>query len=78
MGEDTKQEAYRKLEAFRPKIAYPDEWKDLSGIEISSDDLFANAQNIREFNYVDEIEKLGEPTRFSTRLSICCLADSGK
>lgn len=62
MGEETKEEAYRKLQAFRPKIAYPDEWKDLSAIEIEEGDLFANAQNIREFNYEDEIGRLGEPT----------------
>lgn len=62
MGEETKEEAKLKLESFRPKIAYPDEWKDLSAIEISRDDLFANAQNIREFNYADEISRLGQPT----------------
>ena len=63
MGPETKQEANRKLESFRPKIAYPDEWRDLSGIEISRDDLFGNAHNVREFNYADEIGRLGEPTR---------------
>ncbi|MEQ8956006.1 MAG: M13 family metallopeptidase, partial [Gammaproteobacteria bacterium] len=62
MGEATKQEAYRKLESFRPKIAYPDEWKDLAAIDISRDDLFGNAQNIREFWYADEIGRLGQPT----------------
>ena len=30
MSADTKEEAYKKLEAFRPKIAYPDEWRDFS------------------------------------------------
>lgn len=62
MGPDTKEEAHKKLQSFRPKIAYPDEWKDLSSIEIVRDDLFANAQNIREFNYEDEIGRLGQPT----------------
>jgi putative endopeptidase len=62
MGEETKEQAYEKLQAFRPKIAYPDEWKDLSAIEISRNDLFGNAQTIREFNYADEISDLGEPT----------------
>ena len=62
MGPDTKREAHRKLQSFRPKIAYPDQWKDLSSIEISLDDLFANAQNIREFNYRDEVGRLGQPT----------------
>jgi putative endopeptidase len=44
MGTDTKEEAILKLNSFRPKIAYPDEWTDLSAIEIERDDLFANAQ----------------------------------
>jgi putative endopeptidase len=62
MGEETKVEARLKLESFRPKIAYPDEWKDLSAIEISRDDLFANARSVLEFNYLDEISRLGQPT----------------
>lgn len=62
MGADTKREAQLKLNSFRPKIAYPDEWKDLSEIEINRDDLFANAQNVREFNYRDTLSKLGETT----------------
>ncbi|MDA0928531.1 MAG: M13 family metallopeptidase, partial [Proteobacteria bacterium] len=62
MGPDTKEEAYRKLEAFRPKIAYPDKWKDFSELEIRRDDLFGNAQRVREFNYADEVSRLGKPT----------------
>jgi putative endopeptidase len=62
MGAATKAEAKKKLQSFRPKIAYPDEWRDLSAIEITRDDLFANAQNVREFNYEDEIGRLGQPT----------------
>jgi putative endopeptidase len=62
MGEETKQEAQLKLEAFRPKIAYPDQWKDFSDVEISRDDLFANTQVMREFNYQEEISRLGKPT----------------
>jgi len=62
MGAVTKEEAMLKLNAFRPKIAYPDEWTDLSSIEIVRDDLFANAQSVREFNYEDSLSRLGEPT----------------
>ena len=62
MGPLTKEEAYRKLEAFRPKIAYPDVWEDLSAIEISRGSLFDNARNIREFRYREEIERIGAPT----------------
>ena len=62
MGPLTKEEAYRKLEAFRPKIAYPDVWEDLSAIEISRGSLFDNARNVREFRYREEIERIGQPT----------------
>lgn len=63
MGEETKAEANLKLNSFRPKIAYPDEWTDLSGLEIVDGDLFATVQNIREFNYEDSLSRLGQPTR---------------
>ena len=62
MGPLTKEEAYQKLEAFRPKIAYPDLWEDLSTIEITRDSLFGNARNVREFRYREEIERIGQPT----------------
>ena len=62
MGPLTKEEAYLKLEAFRPKIAYPDVWEDLSSIEITRDSLFDNARNVREFRYREEIERIGQPT----------------
>ncbi len=62
MGPITKEEAYLKLEAFRPKIAYPDVWEDLSSIEISRDSLFDNARNVREFRYREEIARIGQPT----------------
>ena len=62
MSTTTKDEAQKKLQSFRPKIAYPDEWRDFSSLEIDRNDLFANAQSIREFNYADEIQRLGKPT----------------
>lgn len=62
MSTTTKDEAQEKLQSFRPKIAYPDEWRDFSSLEIDRNDLFANAQSIREFNYADEIQRLGKPT----------------
>jgi putative endopeptidase len=62
MGDATKLEANLKLNSFRPKIAYPDEWTDLSSIEITQDDLYANAQSVREFNYLDNLSRLGKPT----------------
>ena len=62
MSSTTKEEANKKLEFFRPKIAYPDEWKDLSSIDITRENLFQNAQTVREYYYQDEISRLGYPT----------------
>lgn len=62
MGEDTKRQAQMKLDGFRPKIAYPDQWKDLSDIKISRDDLFANAQNLREYNYAISLARIDQKT----------------
>lgn len=62
LGPETKAEAHLKLESFRPKIAYPDEWRDLSAIEITRDDLFANARSVREFNYRDDLSRIGQRT----------------
>ena len=32
MTEETKQRAYDKLDTFRPKIGYPDEFRDYSAL----------------------------------------------
>ena len=62
MDEETRGEALAKLAAFRPKIGYPDQWTDLSSIEIVPGDLFANARSVREFHYWKSINELHEPT----------------
>jgi putative endopeptidase len=62
MGPETKREAQAKLAAFRAKIGYPDQWKDLSSIRIDKTDLFGNARRIREFFERDDAERLHRPT----------------
>ncbi len=62
MDDATREEALLKLDSFRPKIAYPDVWKDLNPIQIARDDLFNNARNVREFFYWDDVNRLGQPT----------------
>lgn len=62
MGEETKKEAHAKLASFNPKIAYPDNWRDYSDVKIVEGDLFANAMNLRAFNYADQIDRLNRPT----------------
>ncbi len=62
MSEPTRQEALRKLAAFRAKIGYPDRWLDLSSIEIKQDDLFGNTRRIRKFFEDRDMARLNQPT----------------
>jgi putative endopeptidase len=61
MTDSTKAKALEKLGKFRPKIGYPNKWRDYSALEISADDLMGNIQRVTEFvqNYV--LEKVGKP-----------------
>ncbi|MGK3945502.1 class I SAM-dependent methyltransferase, partial [Streptomyces caeruleatus] len=49
MSPATKAQAKEKLAKFRPKIGYPDKWKDYSAIAIRADDLVGNLQRARAF-----------------------------
>jgi len=61
MTEETKQRAYRKLETFRPKIGYPDEFRDYSALEVTPDDLLGNVRAVAAFETDRELNKLGGP-----------------
>ena len=59
MGEATKAEAYRKLATFRPKVGYPDKWRDYSSITVVPDDLMANAMAMRHYDRNDTNRRVG-------------------
>lgn len=62
MGEDTKKKALQKLGTFNPKIGYPDNPRDYSGLEISKDKtLIQNLEASSEFDVEWEFAKLGGP-----------------
>src|SRR4051794_19572817 len=61
MGEETKQHAYRKLETFRPKIGYPEKFRDYSALEVRPDDLIGNARAPAAFETDRELRKIGSP-----------------
>jgi endothelin-converting enzyme/putative endopeptidase len=61
MGEETKQRAYRKLETFRPKIGYPEKFRDYSALEVRPDDLIGNARAAAAFETDRELRKIGSP-----------------
>ena len=60
MSETTKAKALAKLEKFRPKIGYPDKWRDYSSLAVS-DDLIANSKAVAKYVLDREFNKLGKP-----------------
>jgi putative endopeptidase len=63
MDDETRVEAFAKLEAFIPKIGYPDVWRDYSSIEISPDDLIGNSRRIGAWQWADSRSRLNGPKR---------------
>ncbi len=61
MSEQTKQRAFDKLDAFRPKIGYPVKWRDYSSLSIDAGDLLGNIINIAAFETDRQLEKIGAP-----------------
>jgi putative endopeptidase len=61
MSEETKQQALDKLHKFKPKIGYPDKWKDYSKLNVKEGDLMANIKSGKVFEYDREIAKLDKP-----------------
>ena len=61
MTEETKQRAYEKLETFRPKIAYPDKFRDYSALHVRADDLMGNVAAAASFETLRQLSKIGSP-----------------
>ena len=61
MSEDTKQRAYEKLDTFRPKIGYPDEFRDYSTLQVTKDDLLGNVAAASAFETDRQLRKIGQP-----------------
>lgn len=61
MSEETKKRALEKLSKFKPKIGYPDEWKDYSELAIRKDDLVGNYVRYSEWYYAEMLSRLGKP-----------------
>ncbi len=61
MDDATKAEALAKLEAFDPRVGYPDNWQDYSAIRIARDDLLGNMMRAGEFQYNLMLSRLPNP-----------------
>ncbi|HJV89987.1 MAG TPA: M13 family metallopeptidase [Holophagaceae bacterium] len=60
MGEATKKQAIRKLEAFGVKMAYPDHWRTYT-FDVKRDDYYGNLRRARLFETRRNLAKLGKP-----------------
>lgn len=61
MSPATKREAQAKLAKYRLKIAYPDQWRDYSALEIKPGDHVGNLMRFRAFQAADSWSRLGKP-----------------
>ena len=63
MDDETRAEAFDKLEAFIPKIGYPTQWRDYSSIEMEPGQLIANSNAVGDWGRADSRSRLGGPIR---------------
>ena len=65
MTDETKEKAIEKLLALKVKIAYPDQWKDYSALDIKSIEdggtYLQNMLNASSWNHHKDLEELGNP-----------------
>jgi len=62
MSAETKVAAREKLATFRPKIGYPDSWRDYGGLEVRAGDAYGNAKRRQIFDWNYDVARLGRPT----------------
>ena len=61
MTDETKERAYEKLATFRPKIGYPEKFRDYSALRVSRDDLLGNVAAASAFETDRQLAKIGSP-----------------
>jgi predicted metalloendopeptidase len=61
MTPETKQSAFKKLDAFIVKIGYPDKWRDYAGLEITRGPYVLNVLAADAFESRRSLAKLGKP-----------------
>ncbi|MDH4065333.1 MAG: M13 family metallopeptidase, partial [Acidobacteriota bacterium] len=61
MSPDTKKQAQEKLSKFRPKIGYPNTWRDYSALDVKRDDLVGNLMRAFRAENDYQLGKVGRP-----------------
>ncbi|MDR2723477.1 MAG: peptidase M13 [Cellulomonadaceae bacterium] len=57
----TREKALAKLDKFTPKIGYPTQWRDYTGLDITADNLIDNIRQSDIFDLAYELNKIGKP-----------------
>lgn len=62
MTQKTKEKALEKLEKLTIKVAYPDQWKDYSKLNLDSETLYGNLVKVDQWAFQKNLdEKIGKP-----------------
>ena len=61
MSEETKVKALSKLAKINMKVGYPDQWKDMSKVEINNTQYLENILRVKEWEFNRMISKYGKP-----------------
>lgn len=61
MSPQTKVAAHEKLRTFRPKVGYPDKWRDYSDYDVRAGEAFANAQRAGAYEWKRQIARINQP-----------------
>ena len=61
MSAATKTKAIEKWDTFRPKIGYPDKWRDWTGLTISRANYVGNMLAASKFNHDWRVGRIGKP-----------------
>jgi putative endopeptidase len=61
MGEETRQQALRKLGTFGRKIGYPDTWRSYAELDVQPSGWFGNLRRAVVFRNQNDLRKVGKP-----------------
>ena len=61
MGAETREAAIAKLDAFTPKIGYPDKWRDYSTYHVDRASYVQNVLQGRRFEFHRNLAQIGKP-----------------
>ncbi|MCY3604930.1 MAG: M13 family metallopeptidase [Gammaproteobacteria bacterium] len=61
MDDESKQEAFVKLDRIRAKIAYPDAWRSEPDVTIGRASFFENLREVRADRWAQQVQRVGIP-----------------